>query len=136
MLSLGSAGGIEKGVLDEEDERRAGVAGFPMGDLVEGAAEVNGAGASACGGAPGDGAVQRPVHFECAGAVAIAAERGAKRRRETVAGRSEEHTSELQSLRHLVCRLLLEKKKEWHRHPHHARRGVRPTALSCRPARV
>src|SRR5258705_92487 len=38
--------------------------------------------------------------------------------REVVAGhegqqltRSEEHTSELQSLRHLVCRLLLEKKK-------------------------
>src|ERR1039458_3057185 len=27
--------------------------------------------------------------------------------------RSEEHTSELQSLRHLVCRLLLEKKKNW-----------------------
>src|SRR5437899_7413566 len=42
------------------------------------------------------------------------------------ADRSEEHTSELQSLRHLVCRLLLEKKKnqgvEYHaliriRHP-------------------
>src|SRR5947199_6641257 len=31
--------------------------------------------------------------------------------------RSEEHTSELQSLRHLVCRLLLEKKKK-HRGPH------------------
>src|SRR5262245_63771865 len=31
---------------------------------------------------------------------------GAKR------GRSEEHTSELQSLRHLVCRLLLEKKNK------------------------
>src|SRR5438045_4372903 len=31
-----------------------------------------------------------------------------------VPSRSEEHTSELQSLRHLVCRLLLEKKK--HRH--------------------
>src|SRR5437899_9002469 len=30
------------------------------------------------------------------------------------AARSEEHTSELQSLRHLVCRLLLEKKKEYH----------------------
>src|SRR5258705_5384252 len=33
--------------------------------------------------------------------------------------RSEEHTSELQSLRHLVCRLLLEKKKKvssCHRH--------------------
>src|SRR5262245_65123031 len=29
-----------------------------------------------------------------------------------VAARSEEHTSELQSLRHLVCRLLLEKKKQ------------------------
>src|SRR5437899_4308818 len=28
--------------------------------------------------------------------------------------RSEEHTSELQSLRHLVCRLLLEKKKSAH----------------------
>src|ERR1039458_953770 len=34
--------------------------------------------------------------------------------------RSEEHTSELQSLRHLVCRLLLEKKKE------------RPAGLQCR----
>src|SRR5687767_15703398 len=29
-----------------------------------------------------------------------------------VAGRSEEHTSELQSLAYLVCRLLLEKKKQ------------------------
>src|SRR5215831_21091747 len=29
-----------------------------------------------------------------------------------MAARSEEHTSELQSLRHLVCRLLLEKKKK------------------------
>src|SRR5205823_10409004 len=28
-------------------------------------------------------------------------------------GRSEEHTSELQSLAYLVCRLLLEKKKDW-----------------------
>src|SRR5438045_5008158 len=32
-------------------------------------------------------------------------------RRRILAPRSEEHTSELQSLRHLVCRLLLEKKK-------------------------
>src|SRR5258705_7037832 len=31
-------------------------------------------------------------------------------KRPNEAGRSEEHTSELQSLRHLVCRLLLEKK--------------------------
>src|SRR5438045_7838145 len=35
-------------------------------------------------------------------------------------GRSEEHTSELQSLRHLVCRLLLEKKKKTHRSETHA----------------
>src|SRR5262245_62224973 len=32
--------------------------------------------------------------------------------RTTETMRSEEHTSELQSLRHLVCRLLLEKKKK------------------------
>src|SRR5690348_17647117 len=31
--------------------------------------------------------------------------------------RSEEHTSELQSPVHLVCRLLLEKKKDHHAHP-------------------
>src|SRR5258705_10324285 len=31
--------------------------------------------------------------------------------------RSEEHTSELQSLRHLVCRLLLEKKKKKNNRP-------------------
>src|SRR5438045_5246155 len=38
--------------------------------------------------------------------VKLLAERGAK------LDRSEEHTSELQSLRHLVCRLLLEKKNK------------------------
>src|SRR5437870_9041075 len=32
--------------------------------------------------------------------------------------RSEEHTSELQSRGHLVCRLLLEKKKKQHLHQH------------------
>src|SRR2546425_2693947 len=32
---------------------------------------------------------------------------------ELVFGRSEEHTSELQSLAYLVCRLLLEKKKKY-----------------------
>src|SRR5205814_1537995 len=41
--------------------------------------------------------------------VKLEADQLAHRRR---VGRSEEHTSELQSLRHLVCRLLLEKKKE------------------------
>src|SRR5215472_573011 len=37
---------------------------------------------------------------------------GSQRSRKSSANRSEEHTSELQSLRHLVCRLLLEKKKQ------------------------
>src|SRR5215212_11563096 len=37
--------------------------------------------------------------------------------RKPVASRSEEHTSELQSLRHLVCRLLLEKKKKRQYYP-------------------
>src|SRR2546425_11188664 len=40
-------------------------------------------------------------------------------RRGAVGGRSEEHTSELQSLAYLVCRLLLEKKKQ-QRRPSHA----------------
>src|SRR5437899_4124096 len=45
------------------------------------------------------------------------ARRSSKRVRRTTTSRrcwrrSEEHTSELQSLRHLVCRLLLEKKKK------------------------
>src|SRR5690349_22103230 len=37
---------------------------------------------------------------------------GSAGRRRTGCGRSEEHTSELQSRRDLVCRLLLEKKKK------------------------
>src|SRR5438045_5543382 len=44
-----------------------------------------------------------------------ACRRGRRRGDGDLAGaarRSEEHTSELQSLRHLVCRLLLEKKKK------------------------
>src|SRR5205814_8840442 len=40
--------------------------------------------------------------------------RRAARRTPPHVARSEEHTSELQSLRHLVCRLLLEKKKNTH----------------------
>src|SRR5258705_9946076 len=39
-------------------------------------------------------------------------------RRALDAFRSEEHTSELQSLRHLVCRLLLEKKKKTQLYQH------------------
>src|SRR2546429_2914598 len=44
--------------------------------------------------------------------------------------RSEEHTSELQSRLHLVCRLLLEKKKTAFPHPRLAAREIRaPVAL-------
>src|SRR2546425_4980941 len=39
-------------------------------------------------------------------------ERGRDQRFRDTGGRSEEHTSELQSLAYLVCRLLLEKKKK------------------------
>src|ERR1039458_2409206 len=53
--------------------------------------------------------------------------------------RSEEHTSELQSLRHLVCRLLLEKKNNNSRHRterpsaigHRRNRGTRPPAAAA-----
>src|SRR5205814_3946036 len=49
--------------------------------------------------------------------------------------RSEEHTSELQSLRHLVCRLLLEKKKKT-RKPGAATRQIQITpARSRTPSR-
>src|SRR5258708_23872790 len=40
---------------------------------------------------------------------------------ETIQERSEEHTSELQSPDHLVCRLLLEKKKKTHTTKGHPR---------------
>src|SRR2546425_2793048 len=53
---------------------------------------------------------------------------GAEVVRRPAASRSEEHTSELQSLAYLVCRLLLEKKKQreqqpiyaWRRPPEHS----------------
>src|SRR5437899_7351084 len=50
----------------------------------------------------------------CAGGRAVPGSRGRPRTagRRLSRTRSEEHTSELQSLRHLVCRLLLEKKKK------------------------
>src|SRR5205814_10715522 len=45
---------------------------------------------------------------------------------ESYLARSEEHTSELQSLRHLVCRLLLEKKKKTKKHIKTSRRHNKP----------
>src|SRR5262245_63142610 len=44
--------------------------------------------------------------------------------------RSEEHTSELQSLRHLVCRLLLEKKKK---NPDNIKRKLPPLPNNDKP---
>src|SRR5437899_5680144 len=48
--------------------------------------------------------------------------------------RSEEHTSELQSLRHLVCRLLLEKKNEMIRlgEREQAKSGIMRSPISLR----
>src|SRR3989304_1800329 len=51
------------------------------------------------------------VSFLIAGAVALVLSRLYRRRYGVVVQQSEEHTSELQSRLHLVCRLLLEKKK-------------------------
>src|SRR5690348_17973487 len=61
------------------------------------------------------------------------------REERTVVGRSEEHTSELQSPVHLVCRLLLEKKKKnkklrYTRYTHPCRRALQ--CFICGPARV
>src|SRR5205814_941633 len=67
-------------------------------------------------------ALERPVVVACVGvepdAELRAAEQTVPARHRVVyvpfTDRSEEHTSELQSLRHLVCRLLLEKKNDLH----------------------
>src|SRR5258708_18815074 len=49
--------------------------------------------------------------------------RGRRSRRRPRGGRSEEHTSELQSPDHLVCRLLLEKKKNQSIHSQSSEEG-------------
>src|SRR2546425_8741449 len=67
-----------------------------------------------------------PRYFPILGRGCLQEGRGPERRREEPPGagppdarpgqRSEEHTSELQSLAYLVCRLLLEKKKKKNKH--------------------
>src|SRR2546422_1507887 len=47
--------------------------------------------------------------------------------------RSEEHTSELQSRLHLVCRLLLEKKKKKYNQSKRERHNSRVSRLTIRP---
>src|SRR5690349_22904621 len=69
----------------------------------------------------GVGHVEHPARRRAAGEdVAAGGEVGGEQRapRPVVGDRSEEHTSELQSRRDLVCRLLLEKKKKNRRWRH------------------
>src|SRR2546425_5369287 len=83
---------------------------FPYTTLFRSTAETSGA--------PGDlrgrGGEELAARLELARARA-----GGRVLAQRVQARSEEHTSELQSLAYLVCRLLLEKKKN-HRIRHHA----------------
>src|SRR5690554_7241068 len=60
-------------------------------------------------------------HEGCHGLGELPRERGTIGRRGEPHLRSEEHTSELQSRPHLVCRLLLEKKKKKTQHHSQAR---------------
>src|SRR5262249_61926177 len=61
--------------------------------------------------AAGAGVEDLDLQSHCAGGRLHVSQRGLRSRSK---GRSEEHTSELQSLTNLVCRLLLEKKKKQH----------------------
>src|SRR5437016_11146502 len=61
-----------------------------------------------------------PQRACCKSAIELRPPQLATHRRSPMADRSEEHTSELQSLTNLVCRLLREKKK------HHPLRRERP----------
>src|SRR5438876_2498938 len=54
----------------------------------------------------------------------------------TMSIRSEEHTSELQSPVHLVCRLLLEKKKTLHKSPPPPSPAYQAVAYSALPYRA
>src|SRR2546425_8845673 len=58
-------------------------------------------------------------------------ERRGARHLEIARARSEEHTSELQSLAYLVCRLLLEKKKSTLANVNHDAPRPRPCAPYC-----
>src|SRR5205814_8127664 len=57
------------------------------------------------------GPTSRPARMSRRHVVSVSQSPAMSRTPVTPFARSEEHTSELQSLRHLVCRLLLEKKK-------------------------
>src|SRR5258705_5562335 len=56
--------------------------------------------------------ISDPCGLPCSSQASHSRRNTRRRFRRLCEARSEEHTSELQSLRHLVCRLLLEKKKK------------------------
>src|SRR2546429_5321417 len=69
------------------------------------------------------GATTGPLSVTTSGGTATSATSFTVIAAPTITSRSEEHTSELQSRLHLVCRLLLEKKNSARHnrmHPHHA----------------
>src|SRR5205814_10384278 len=90
---------------------------FPYTTLFRSSTSTGAAGADAAGGGAGAAACGGADASSCAGTVPSTSPlrlRAARSPSLIWSGtnvRSEEHTSELQSLRHLVCRLLLEKKK-------------------------
>src|SRR5690349_22553599 len=79
---------------------------FPYTTLFRSAAGVARAGAQV------EGGFLEEVQFDAAGPKHDGGRGSAVERDGVVLPRSEEHTSELQSRRDLVCRLLLEKKKK------------------------
>src|SRR5690625_7001518 len=96
-------------------QRVSGGALFPYTTLFRSpggaAAEAGAAGAAD----PGDGDIAGSQHGTAgngAGRTGDGGHDGVRDHDMTAAPRSEEHTSELQSRGHLVCRLLLEKKKQ------------------------
>src|SRR5690606_40984790 len=76
---------------------------------------LGGGGGGGGGGVPGPAGEDEP-HPARRRAMPTASAVGGRRMRAPIKGRSEEHTSELQSRENLVCRLLLEKNKR-HREP-------------------
>src|SRR2546430_9850091 len=71
----------------------------------------------------------KAAHFDADGAACDYAALAASRER----GRSEEHTSELQSQSNLVCRLLLEKKNNHTSTPHEPPTPPPPTHIATPP---
>ena len=89
------AGGVEETLLGEQYKEPLGVfpagdGGLAGGDLLQACAEVDGPGPLATLGLPGDGPVEREVHLEGAGAVAVALEGPPIPLREVLASNGEE----------------------------------------------